>query len=477
MEAHIGQVIGDDRYELIRELGEGGFGRVWQARDHVLGVDVAIKEVKFPADLAPDQRAELLVRAKREARNAAKLRDNPNVVTVHDVLEIDASPWIVMQLIEGKSLREELMNGPLSEDRAIVLARGLLKALEAAHEKGIVHRDIKPANVLIASDGSFLLTDFGISKHQLDTQLTATNILMGTPGYTAPECWQGTPAGAASDVYSVGVTLYEAIEGELPFPCDVYLAALTQPPRTMEKVKRLSGILLKMLGGDPSRRPTTSEARQAVDFSASTVTVPGTDITEPGDRKLQQEVTFVSDRREIFRRFFVAYSLFWLPCTVVLGVVLGLNAHNADSLYWLGNNLIAGLAVGIATSAALWELISLISAATSMSIISDEVQINLDHISVSSSSRGNPLFFTVSWSDVEHVSISGSGRAEAVFVWFLPGRKPSQSWTDDNRLSRRPDGSIRIYPLGGWFKPTRIPMSRIRGPLRRFAAERYVESV
>lgn len=158
-----GRLIGG-RYELIEELGRGGFGRVWKGRDQRLRTDVALKCLLLPSTASAAEREERLRRSEREALNAARLRDHPHIVSVHDVLVEDEIPWIVMQLVVGKTLSARLReSGPLSVSETADIARALLSALGAAHEAGVVHRDVKPANVLLADNGGILLTDFGIA--------------------------------------------------------------------------------------------------------------------------------------------------------------------------------------------------------------------------------------------------------------------------------------------------------------------------
>ncbi|MGW7292729.1 serine/threonine-protein kinase [Streptomyces xiamenensis] len=191
------------RYHLDGELGSGGFGRVWRARDNRPGVPVAIKELRLPATLPETDRAERLTRAAREARNAARLRDHPDVLTVYDVVIENDAPWIVMRLAEGGSLADRIARGgPLPVDEVAGIAQALLRALGAAHEAGIVHRDVKPANVLLTGEGRALLTDFGIAAHREDTTLTVTGALLGSMEYVAP----GPPFWCASGTSASGVS-------------------------------------------------------------------------------------------------------------------------------------------------------------------------------------------------------------------------------------------------------------------------------
>ncbi|WP_438290752.1 protein kinase domain-containing protein [Streptomyces sp. HUAS TT7] len=249
----------------MSRLGSGGFGRVWKARDEVLHVDVALKEVWLPPASSEAEQSERLVRAAREARNAALLRDHPNVVAVHDVVVEDGVPWTVMRLVEGRSLAEALeRQGPLSPDDVTRIATAVLGALGAAHAAGIVHRDIKPANVMLADDGGVLLTDFGIALRRADTALTAPGSFIGSVEYIAPERARGQDGLPASDLFSLGVALYQAVEGVSPFRRDTDTGSLTAvlfdeaPPPL--RAARLAPLITRLLEKDPDKRPTIPEA-------------------------------------------------------------------------------------------------------------------------------------------------------------------------------------------------------------------------
>lgn len=265
LETSQGRLVGG-RYRLVRALHSGGFGRVWQAHDLSHDVDVAVKEVWLPSGISDAERADRLTRAAREARNAAQLRNHPNVVTVRDVVEEDGAPWIVMQLVAGHSLAEDIATaGPLSADQVRYVADNLLKALAAAHEFGIVHRDVKPANVMFTETGEVLLTDFGIAVHEADTTLTGTGILVGSVDYMAPERIRGNENTAAGDMFSLGVTLYQAVTGVSPFHRATAAATLAAilfedppPPRCQPA---LATLIVRLLAKDPRQRPTVPLAR------------------------------------------------------------------------------------------------------------------------------------------------------------------------------------------------------------------------
>ena len=180
------RVVGD-RYELNGELGRGGMGVVWLATDRVLHREVALKEISYPVHLTDAERAVLRERTLREARAAARLED-PHVVAIHDVLEEDGRPWLVMEHVQSRSLQRILEeDGPLSPTRTARIGLDVLSAIEVAHAAGIVHRDVKPANVLVSDDGHACLTDFGIATTTEEATLTAQGAVLGSPSYMAPE--------------------------------------------------------------------------------------------------------------------------------------------------------------------------------------------------------------------------------------------------------------------------------------------------
>jgi serine/threonine protein kinase len=282
-ETRPGRVIGG-RYRLTGELAAGGFGRVWRAWDTVLDVEVAVKEVWLHPGISGPAREEMLRRAPREARNAARLRNHPNIVTVHDVVIEDGAPWTVMQLVSGRSLHEHVSEqGPLEPETAQKAARALLSALAKAHEAGIVHRDVKPANVMLAADGDVLLTDFGIAVQQGETRLTAPGTFIGTADYLAPERIRGRDERPASDLFSLGATLYFAVEGVPPFhrgtPDETYGAILMEDPPWPQRAGGLAPLIERLLRKDPDRRPTAARALELLDLPPTKV------VTAPGRRE------------------------------------------------------------------------------------------------------------------------------------------------------------------------------------------------
>ncbi|PXY19933.1 hypothetical protein BAY59_33330 [Prauserella coralliicola] len=266
--SEVGQLLAG-RYRLRRRLGSGAMGVVWKAVDERLGRPVAVKQLLRQPGSDAVQAEEARQRAMREARIAAKLR-HPHVIAVHDVDEHDGSPLLVMEYFPGRSLADVLTEGPLTPIEVADIGAQAASALAAAHEAGIVHRDVKPGNLLLGDDGTVKITDFGISRATGDVTVTQTGVLAGTPAYLAPEIAQGKPPTAASDVFSLGTTLYAAVEDALPFgegeenPIAVLhqvAAGVLPPPR---QAGPLAPVLTAMLAVDPAARPTGAEAAQAL---------------------------------------------------------------------------------------------------------------------------------------------------------------------------------------------------------------------
>ncbi|MER6593806.1 serine/threonine-protein kinase, partial [Micromonospora purpureochromogenes] len=255
-----------DRYRLISPLGQGGMGRVWKARDEVLHRDVAIKELVPPPSLTNDERREMRERSLREARAIARL-NHVNVVRIFDVLRTDGDPWIVMEYVASKSLQDTLAeDGPVSPARAVEIGLGVLGALKAAHKAGVMHRDIKPGNVLLGNDGRVVLTDFGLATIPGDPNVTRTGMVLGSPAYIAPERAKDGTAGPEADLWSLGATLYAAVEGKSPYARPSAIATLaalaTEPLPPPKNAGPLKPVLQGLLRKDPTERITAEVAER-----------------------------------------------------------------------------------------------------------------------------------------------------------------------------------------------------------------------
>ncbi|MFI6144595.1 serine/threonine-protein kinase [Streptomyces sp. NPDC051109] len=256
------------RYRLLSRLGEGGMGTVWRARDETLDREVAVKEVRAPAGLQAGDITRMYSRLEREAWAAARIPDR-NVVTVHDVVMDDGRPWIVMELVRGPSLADLLRaGGPLSPQYTAHIGAEVLSALRAAHAVGVEHRDVKPANVLLAEDGRVVLGDFGIAMVEGSTALTMAGEVVGSPEYLPPERALGRPSGPASDLWSLGVTLYAAVEGISPFRQDTALSTLRavvdgEPP-VPTRAGPLAPVIAGLLRKEPAERTPAARVAEAL---------------------------------------------------------------------------------------------------------------------------------------------------------------------------------------------------------------------
>jgi len=246
------------RYRLDEVLGRGGMGTVWRAEDEMLGRIVAVKELRMTGAVDEDEKHRLVVRTLREAKATARIRHTA-AVTVFDVVEEDERPWIVMELVESRSLAEVIKeDGTLTPVRAAEIALDVLGVLVAAHGQGILHRDVKPSNVLIGEDGRVVLTDFGIASVEGDTSITSTGMLVGAPSYISPERARGQKPGPPADLWSLGGTLYSMVEGRPPYDRGSALATLTavmtEELAAPENAGPLRPVIEGLLAKDPAQR-------------------------------------------------------------------------------------------------------------------------------------------------------------------------------------------------------------------------------
>jgi hypothetical protein len=270
------------RYQVLRAIGRGGMGTVWLCRDEVLGRHVAVKQIgALPGDSATETK-----RAMREARSAAAL-NHPNAVAVYDVVDHEGRPWLVMEYVEGQTLADEISReGRLSPQRVADVGAQLAGALARAHERRIVHRDIKPVNVLIDKAGRPKISDFGIARGHGDEQLTQIGFITGTPGYLSPELARGGDPASASDVWALGATLYEAVEGQPPYeprsnPIALLRTIATERPRPTSHAGPLGPAIEAMMHEDPaSRWDMATCARRLGGIARITALIPRVDPAE-----------------------------------------------------------------------------------------------------------------------------------------------------------------------------------------------------
>src|SRR6266536_2828909 len=272
MPDHAAERLIADRYALAVPIGQGGMGVVWRARDALLGREVAIKEVRLPPTIPDSERSSIRARVLREARAAARL-NHPGAVTLYDVINEQGHAFIVMELIDAPTLAQVVgKEGPLDPFRVAKIGAQVAAALAAAHQAGIVHRDVKPANVMVVGDGA-KLTDFGIARVKGDPKLTSTGLIVGSPAYMAPEQASGAAAGPEADMWSLGATLYYAVEGRPPVERDGQIAVMTavvnDPPRAVTQAGPLAPIIEALLSKDPNRRPSASELRTQLERLAA----------------------------------------------------------------------------------------------------------------------------------------------------------------------------------------------------------------
>ncbi|MEU6296842.1 serine/threonine-protein kinase [Streptomyces erythrochromogenes] len=276
------------RYRLLEEIGRGGMGVVWRARDEVLARDVAVKEVRAPAGLDTAGIQRMYRRLEREAWAAARV-SHRGVVTVYDVASEDGRPWIVMELVRGLSLAEVLeAEGPMTPQRAAHIGEQVLAALRSAHDAGVLHRDVKPANVLIANDGRVVLGDFGIASLEGSSAITMTGEVVGSPEFLAPERALGREPGPGADLWSLGVMLHACVEGVTPFrratALDTLRAVVDEEPPPARRAGPLEPVLAELLRKDPAERLDAAEAARMLRVvgAGGAVRASGGPVSGPG---------------------------------------------------------------------------------------------------------------------------------------------------------------------------------------------------
>jgi len=277
------------RYRLAERVGRGGMGTVWRAEDEVLDRQVALKQLHTQPHLSDDEVATLYERTRREARSAARVV-HPNVVVVHDVVEDGGRPCIVMEYVPAPTLADLLKGGhTLPPEEAARIGLGMIAAVRAAHAAGVLHRDIKPGNVLLGAGGRIVLTDFGIARTTGTSTLTQTGEMVGSIEFMAPERIRGRQPGPSSDLWSLGATLYQAVEGHPPYqrdtPMETAYAIAVDPPAPMRQAGPLEPLIEILLSRNPEDRPTAEQTERALLATWSggpTTTLPSAAVAHEG---------------------------------------------------------------------------------------------------------------------------------------------------------------------------------------------------
>ncbi|MFI1157435.1 serine/threonine-protein kinase [Streptomyces sioyaensis] len=256
------------RYRLTEQIGRGGMGTVWRVQDEVLDRQVALKRLHVQPHLSDDELATLYERMRREARSAARIV-HPNVVVVHDVVDDGGQPCIVMEYVPAVTLGDLLKEKQtIAPEEAARIGLGMVAALRAAHAAGVLHRDVKPGNVMLGAEGRVVLTDFGIAMTADASTLTKTGEMVGSIHYMAPERIRGRKPGPASDLWALGATLYQAVEGRPPFRRDTAMEAAyaiaVDPLEPMKQAGALAPLIEALLSKDPDERPSAEETEQAL---------------------------------------------------------------------------------------------------------------------------------------------------------------------------------------------------------------------
>ncbi|MDF3289739.1 serine/threonine-protein kinase [Streptomyces silvisoli] len=281
-EVDIGRLVAG-RYRLLEQIGRGGMGTVWRAEDELLGRQVAVKRVHAPVHLSDEEIATLHERTRREARSAARIT-HPDVVTIHDVVEDAGAPCIVMEYVPSSTLGELVKrNGSIEPGEAAWIGCRMIAALRAAHAAGVLHRDVKPANVLLGADGRVVLTDFGVAQAVGTSTLTRTGELIGSIDYLPPERVRGGSPSPASDLWALGATLYQVLEGRPPFrkdtPVETAYAIAVDPLEPPRKAGPLTDLIERLLAKEPEDRPSAEAVERTLRELAAQA--PADDAAEP----------------------------------------------------------------------------------------------------------------------------------------------------------------------------------------------------
>ncbi|MFK0159683.1 protein kinase [Streptomyces sp. NPDC090493] len=324
------------RYRLTERIGRGGMGTVWRAEDEVLARQVALKQLHPRPHLSDDELATLYERTRREARSAARVV-HPNVVVVHDVVDDDGRPCIVMEYVPAPTLADLLDGGrTLPPEEAARIGLGMTGALRAAHAAGVLHRDVKPGNVLLGPGDRVVLTDFGIALTVGSSTLTQTGQMVGSIPYMAPERLRGLTPGPASDLWSLGATLYQAVEGRPPFRRETAMetayAIVSDPVEPMKRAGPLEPLVRLLLAKDPADRPSAEQTERALlaTWSGAVTEATRSRPTAPVPTRAQPTATGTGRRRTRRRRGILTAATVSLVAAVVATAALVLPRTHAD---------------------------------------------------------------------------------------------------------------------------------------------------
>ncbi|WP_043267491.1 serine/threonine-protein kinase [Streptomyces sp. CT34] len=325
----LGRLIAD-RYRLAEHVGRGGMGTVWRAEDELLGRYVAVKKLHVPLHLHDDEVQRLYERTRREARSAARIT-HPNVIVVHDVVDDEGLPCIVMEYIPSVTLSDVLKRqNTVPPGEAARIGRAMAAALRAAHDVGVLHRDVKPANVLLGNDGRIVLTDFGIAVEPGAPSLTKTGELVGSIQYLAPERLRPGIAepGPACDLWALGAMLYQAVQGRTPFQRDTAIetayAIATEECPPPSNAGHLTPVIEGLLVKEPDRRMDAHEAERLLGLAPGTEAIPLDPPTRSEAREASPAVPVPGGKRG--RRMAL-----WMVSTVVAAAIA-----TGGALLWPG---------------------------------------------------------------------------------------------------------------------------------------------
>ncbi|GAA1685352.1 hypothetical protein GCM10009765_38300 [Fodinicola feengrottensis] len=476
------------RYRLVRRLGRGGMGEVWEARDQELSRQVAIKILLSAFD---DDR-ELTNRLRQEARTAAALQ-HPGITVVHDIGEHDGHPYFVMELLTGHTFAKA---GVMPVDMALELMAKVADALAYAHDRGVVHRDIKPEN-LISVAGGVKICDFGIAHYaEASARLTKTGTTVGTAPFMAPEQWRGESVDARTDLYAFGATLHVLLTGEPPFPGPTYLAYAHQhladpAPRLSGVADELADLVHQLLAKDPADRPANAREVAAALRAARAESVAGNTTSRIGPAP----VTLTNTTFDMLKTNVSLHAQIWawflaVPLAIIMTLRPDVQIYAGAA--WYVKPLVTG-ACGAAAGAVLGVFFGLLA---TRGVKSDTITLDAKKLTVvykaptvrggktllaahylannqAGRTHGTGETFTIGWDALERIDVDGDGSAAALSVRFRASRQPSPEWVSKHGATRREDGGYRIYGPASLTTPEKVKVGQLRDLLPRYAGHLY----